>query len=305
MPREVIGIDPGYVNYAICKLRFTGLQYDPVHRIETPLFTVQNLEIWDLSASCIIRHTESTGGEARLDKVGESPSGKTCLRDWLNKLNEFIDAADWIHTKDSETGKLPRVTVENQCGHIKNGDYTMFKIAKATEAYIKRHDKKEKGRIIGKSARKYGIKSDGKLAYGGRKSTSVDVVRSLFTASKLDNWITYLDSLLRYGQKIDDLCDAILLALQVAINEHEEATKTKKKLNYSQLDKKTYPILLSVVNTATGKEEYNHEEPKRKRLGDDPNPSPVKRKKALPREAPLKRKRTPRESEPVKRAKLV
>lgn len=313
MTKEVIGIDPAYINYAICKIRFRGIEYDPVSRIEMPLFTVENLEIWDLAASCIIRHTEVDGGEARLTSVGEPTAKKTVIRDWLNKLEEFITAATWIHTANSETGKLPRVTIENQCGHIKNGDYTMFKIARATQAYIKRCDKK-KSRIIGLSARKYGIKSDGKLAYGGRKNTATEVVRSLFTAMGLDNWLRYLDSLVQYGQKIDDVCDAILLALQVAMNEHEEDQKRKAKtggLDFASIDNTTYPILLSVTNTETGKEEFSRDaspEPtlKRKRVTKSVT-KPVKKSKVVPivtKESIVKRKRVAKGAGPSKKAKM-
>lgn len=290
MVRQVIGVDPGYVNYAICKIGFNGFDYNRETLVEMPRLSVFNLEIWDLQGSFIIRPSEVDGGEAKLITVKPVPTGATTIRDWMDKLNQFITDSAWIHEKDS-SGRLPRVTVENQCGHIKNKDYTMFKIARATEAYIKRLDKKQK-RIIGKSARKYGIKSDGSLIYSGRKCTSVEIVRNLLTALGLFNWIRYLDSLIECGQKIDDICDAILLALQVAIKEYEEEQKKAPKSQNTNIDNSTYPKLLSVINTETGENEYLYNESDSDSEDSFKQQKPTRKKKTATKKDTSKPKKT-------------
>lgn len=263
---DVVGIDPGYINFAIGKLRFTGVRYINDFTEELPVFVPTNMEKWNLRDARGIRNSRPDGGPAETYRVPHSLVHPTKINEWLATLNHFLLRADWIFQKyspiaDSDDATLlPRVTIENQCDHIKNGRYDMFRIGNACETSIHMRDLCDAGtafgrlltRVIGKSARKYGILSDGSLQYPERKGASVDVVRALFKALGLDGWLEFLDSVLEMGEKIDDLCDALLLALQVAMNDYEAAQKkaSSGSLDYSRVDNSTYPKLLSSIRIA-------------------------------------------------------
>ncbi len=365
MPTEVIGVDVGYRNFAICKIRFEGLRYNRETMEEMPIFTVTHMEMWDLMNSRCLRNSQSDGGKLEIYRIPYSLINPTNINQWLCSLNHFLNRSPWIFEKYSETEDspliLPRVTVENQCGHIlknknkkkyrHNGEedkydgYDMFRIGAAVETSIHMRDLCDEGpdfkklltRVIGKSALKYGIKSDGSLKYPVRKEDSIEITRALLKELGMHNWLVYLDSLLDMKQKIDDICDAILLALQVAVTEYELKVKNDMKnginvpvvyteMDYSRVDNKTYPKLLSAVlldgsNGGKGKIEFefldddslSEDWPKKRKQKEesDEEPKPKKRKynkKVVPLEIETiptkKRKSTAKEKKaPTKKAK--
>lgn len=308
MVKEVIGFDPAYINYAVCKIRFETLRYDRKEDgtiEEMPVFTVSNMEVWNLRDSRVIRNSVPDGGNAETYYVPNSLIHPTKINEWLAALNHIILRSPWLsETYCEEEGKeavLPRVTIEVQCDHIKDHRFDMFRIGNATETSIHMSDlcrlgvdhKKLLTRQMGRSARKYGFKSDGSLEYKGRKGISIEIVRALFTALKLDNWLVYLDSVLKMGQKIDDLCDALLLALHVAIEEYEAKQKKLRtmgpdSIDYSLIDNTTYPKLISsILNGVTEFDIHNDD-------SDDDEPKNTQKKKT-----PTKRKNTSANDETV------
>lgn len=290
MPKEIIGIDIGYRNFAICKLRFEGLRYNRDSTEEMPIFTVSHMEVWDLQNSRAIMNSQVDGGPLETYRIPHSLVNPTNINQWLCSLNHFLNRSPWIYKKYSEDGGdesplvLPRVTIENQCGHIlrnknkkkytHNGEkdkydgWDMFRLVNCVETSIHMRDlcdadptfNKLLTRVIGKSALKYGIKSNGSLEYPERKEESVEITRALFKALGMDNWNVYMDSLLsmKPPQKVDDICDALLLALQVAVVEYEIELRNKQKngmnmpivytdMDYTKFDNSVYPKLLSSV----------------------------------------------------------
>lgn len=335
MPNEVVGVDPGYRNYAIAKLSFSELRYNREGTTEMPIFMPLHMEVWDLQNSRCIRNSRADGGPCEMYRIPHSLTQPTTITQWLPSLNHFFLRSTWLREsfklKEDGPPLLATVTVENQCGHIKNGKFDFFKIGNATETSIHMADlchlgleyKKLLTRIIGKSAKKYGVpndharkKNDDTRFYPGRKDTAVMVVRTLFKDLGLVGWIAFLDSVEAMGQKVDDMCDALLLALQVAVNQYEEQQKNERKarrepiedeeerLDYSNIDSSTYPKLLSSIRyDANG-------EPVCEFIIDDSSSEEeesLKKKPKKPRKAATpKRKAEPKEKkEPTKRAKAT
>lgn len=319
---DVVGIDPAYKNFAIVKLRFTGVRYINNFTEELPIFEPTNMEIWNLRDARGIRNTLSSGGAAETYRIPYALIHPTKITDWLASLNHFLLRANWVFeaysaTEGGPADLLPRVTVENQCDHIKNGRFDMFRIGNACETSIHMRDLCEKGtsfnrlmtRVMGKSARKYGILSDGSLLYAERKGAAIDVTRALFKELNLNGWIDFLDGVLKIGQKIDDLCDALLLALQVAMDEYETKQKNDRKrqpvtddtaLDYTNIDNTTYPKLLSSIRVAqdgTKITEFDLRD-----ISDEDEGAPKKKKKAPSRkrkaEEPTKKKKKETEKTP-------
>lgn len=274
MVKEIIGFDPAYLNYAVVKLRFERLDYrrtEDGSLEEMPIFTVSHMEVWNLRDGKVLRNSEPDGGKAETYLVPRSMVHPTGIKEWLATLNHIIARSPWIHeTYSVEEGSvpvLPAVTIEIQCDHIKNGRFDMFRIGNCTETSIHMADLYQHGlamtklftRQLGRSARKYGIKSNGSLEYVERKDASIGIVRTLFKALGLDNWLAYLDSVVKMGQKIDDLCDSLLLALNIAVEEFLVQQKKAKKgpIDYTNVDNTIYPKLLASSLSGVTEFEFN------------------------------------------------
>jgi hypothetical protein len=283
-----IGIDPGSVNFGVGDVRFDGFRYDPTTQEETPLFTPLHMELWNLKTGTCIRNSRVDGGPFELYTIPSAPTyPKTEIGDWTASLNHFIGASQWIF----ET-PLPDVTVENQFDHIKSqgNKFDMFLISNVFGTSIHMTDLCNAAsngasmplhsRLIEKSSSKYGMYQNGTHGrdHDGNKAECIQIMRSLLKLSGHHGWIQFLDSVLKSGQKIDDLCDALSLALQKAIAKHTKRQKEAKKkrpdedavmeanakqanakqaiglrpvpygnVNHKLFDNTTYPILLSSV----------------------------------------------------------
>lgn len=208
------------------------------------------------------------------------------LDTWIARLNHFIASSSWMfkyyNPYDSDYKEsnhknyspeylkdltLPSITVENQMDHIVNKKknpygkpkFDMFRISNEFATSIHMCDvingRKERNKAIHLSYRdtckgslKYGMRNDGSREYEERKGDSVIITLELFKILGLTQWIVFLESVKKSGQKIDDLCDALLLALQAAINEYELNLKLNKK-NPSSTNQ--LPII------SLSKEQYN------------------------------------------------
>ena len=263
--KRTIGVDPGTRNLALCQLRFEGFRYDPATMEQIPLVTPLHLELWDIKSGICLRNSAADGGRfercSTRVEMRVTDDKDTDIDDWIAQMNHFIVRSDWIFEREEDEGELAMLTVENQCDHIKTKGkrWDMFLVSNIFASSVDIMDKHNAAidaldkaaasgvalvvsnnplnrpkrplhhRTFAKSSAKYGIKSDGALVYGGRKSTGVDITRELFRLLGLTRWILFLDSVENSGQKIDDLCDAFLLALQYAIDEYEAWLKSEKK----------------------------------------------------------------------------
>ena len=324
-----IGIDPGSVNFGVGDVRFDGFRYDPTTQEETPLFTPLHMELWNLKTGTCIRNSRADGGPFEIYTIPSAPTyPKTDIGDWTASLNHFIGASQWIF----ET-PLPDVTVENQFDHIKSqgNKFDMFLISNVFGTSIHMTDLCNAAdmpttatlhsRLIEKSSSKYGMYQNGTHGrdHDGNKAECIQIMRSLLKLSGHHGWIQFLDSVLKSGQKIDDLCDALSLALQRAIAKHGKQQKEAKKkrpdedavmeadakqadatqaiglrpvpygkVNHKLFDNTTYPILLSSVRIDDDGNEFP-DFPSYDEAEDTTKHADAKQDKAKP-----KRKYTPR-----------
>ena len=277
-----IGIDPGSVNFAISDIRFRGFRYNANRTEQIPVFEPLHMEVWNLKTGIGIRHSETTPGTFETFHVPESrETPAPTIDSWTASLNHFITCSPWIFERE-EDGSLPSVTVENQFDHIKNQGqkYDMFLISNVFATSIHMADLQHykqthpedaaahQFREMAKSSSKYGMAQDGSRDHQGNKEECIAIIRRLLKLLGPVGrvWLAYLDDVKAEGQKIDDLCDSLSLALQKAINEYEKAVKLAKKngtyvesddmtttglrevpygqVNYKVFDNTTYPKLL-------------------------------------------------------------
>ena len=250
--RRVAGVDPGYVNFAICQIEFRGLRYNDDYTEEIPVFSILHWQIWDLRAGMSMCNSLPTGGRyTRCSTRARPLPGDTLevnvkastLDDWLAQMNHFITRSAWLFERSGDDQALCDVTVENQFDQIKSrgNKFDMLLISRQFAGSIDALDKRNaepvpagqqrpiRARKFAKSTLKHGIKNNGVLTYGGRKGTSVEITYALLRQMDLDGWIDFLASVAAAGQKIDDLCDAFLLALIYATREYEEVLKQHRR----------------------------------------------------------------------------
>jgi hypothetical protein len=215
------------------------------------------------------------------------------------------------------------LSTEVQCGHIKNKnektgtqkwDITLLShILPSSIDMVDRKNKKDAvvvddnvpdRRLIGKLY-KYGVSNE---EYDGRKEDSINVTRDLLAVLGLQDAIDFLDNLLvkKPSQKVDDLADAFLLALQTAIEEWQRMNgkvyiihkKQQEKINRTPMMKITKQC--SVCDKMYEKEvklQYKAANRKEKciecKLLDPPAPMKKKKKKKviLPKVIPKKQKK--------------
>lgn len=250
--RRVVGVDPGYVNFAICQIEFRGLRYSDDYTEEIPVFSILHWQIWDLRAGMSMCNSQATGGRyTRCSTRARPLPGDTLeanvkastLDDWLAQMNHFITRSAWLFERAGDDQTLPDVTVENQFDQIKSrgNKFDMLLISRQFSGSVDALDKRNAetvppgqqrpmhARKFAKSTLKHGIKNNGELTYGGRKGTGVEITYALLRQLGLVEWIAFLTSVASAGQKIDDLCDAFLLALIYATREYEEYLKQQRR----------------------------------------------------------------------------
>ena len=308
---QTIGIDPGSVNFSIGKIEFKGFRYNDDYTEEIPIFKPINIEHWNLKTGVGIRNSiPYEGGKCEIFNIVKSnelhaggTATATTINSWISSLDHFILNSNWIfesYIADINTNQmlLPTISVENQFDHIKShgNKFDMYLISNTVQSsihmcdIIKNKDVNSKSsllfsyRKIIKSSLKYGIRNNGSLVYTDRKAEVINITRSLFKLLELDNWIVFLDSVLAMGQKIDDLCDALLLALQSAIDSYEESIKTKNKQlplpssSSSNNDRKLRPDI-STISFPDDNDRYFHNDKDKNKKTKNINKKPIKRKR--------------------------
>ena len=165
---ERIGVDPGLVHHAICRLAFSGHKYEKRSSdgqwCKTPQFEIRAWELWDLKRK--IRY--SIGDEWRVHTSKYENSG-ACVEELYrmnHNLRGIVASCDWLFERDAQ-GRLVPLVSELQGASLKGGELDVFVMAHmlACEVYEsdKRHDARNERAIVN-GAKKYGIASDGKLS---------------------------------------------------------------------------------------------------------------------------------------------
>lgn len=252
-----IGMDPGTVNLAAIRILFHKLAYTKDGLEEIPQFDILNWELWNLKTGRGLRPKEEDCVDAKGDWVKEmgferfrlpiardarEPGQPDTIHTWLSSLNHFISASPWIF---EERGGLADVTVENQFDHIKTAyiRHEMFLLSNVFHSSIAMLDLEANKahlphrlhyRIFAQRSLKYGMRNDGALGYGDRKETSEAIAHSLLGLLDKKEWLDFLRKVEESGQKLDDLCDALLLALQECVTRYEEKRKSARKVRPSE-----------------------------------------------------------------------
>ena len=276
-----IGVDPGTVNFGICRIRVLE---GGTHNL--PLWEFENWELWDLKGGSAIRASEGGGRNfLRLPLPGRTtlslPDG---IDGWLATLSHFIADAAWLYER--QDGALAAISVENQFDHIESQGARMdmlmvsqvfARCVQTVDILNAQQQRKVTGanlfcfpvRELNKHSRKYGVSNerteksnDRKARHAERKAKVIEVTYGLLHDSGKVEWIAFLDAVKSSGQKLDDLCDAFLLALASALRLTEEEAKVERK-RVRELKKATQPSPTVP----------------RKRKTADPNTAPRKRAK--------------------------
>jgi hypothetical protein len=247
-----VGFDPGSVNMGVALVDFRGFRYSEDRSVEIPICRPLHMAVWNLKMSNSLSGHASDGD----DDEQAAPIERTrrqlprCqgndLAAWMAALQLMVRDSEWLFEQydlqADGVGRLPSTTLENQWDHIQTcgNKFDMFLMSKVCPATVEAVDAErraasDKGvrhpvRRRQGSSRKYGIKSDGALDHADRKAEAIAVTRRLFEMLGLHEWIVFLDGVLRSGQKIDDMCDAFLLALQAAITEYEFSLKVQRRV---------------------------------------------------------------------------
>jgi hypothetical protein len=368
-PLQVIGTDPGSVNFGLCHVKLHGfmkkeaIDDEPASSTYLPIVSILNWELWNIKKQLITRfaptlpkkfviidHSKMTTPSQ--DEEGGGPNSDTDTTILKVSLNKLISESGWIFETyrsplfDNQS-TLPMLSTEVQCGHIKNKnektgaqkwDITLLShILPSSIDMVDRKNKKDAvvvddnvpdRRLIGKLY-KYGVSNE---EYDGRKEDSINVTRDLLAVLGLQDAIDFLDNLLvkKPSQKVDDLADAFLLALQTAIEEWQRMNgkvyiihkKQQEKINRTPMMKITKQC--SVCDKMYEKEvklQYKAANRKEKciecKLLDPPAPmkkkkkqkktvppvvTPKKQKKGVPK-APVPSKKRTKEPAPKKKEK--
>jgi len=254
--REIrcIGVDPGLVNHAICRIAFRGFEYRRAAQdgapagalTKVPLFDILDWELWNLKRKITYRNDGT--GRVRTNKYENTGTVSEELLPMGAHMNQFVRDAAWLFEKDEHTQQLVPLISELQCGHVKRGNTAeVYAIAHLLPCAIRANDLCNQDghtRRIVSGARKYGIRRDEKagrtpqeeaLIYQRHKQKSEEVGKALLTLLGHKQWLTFLN-LIEMAQKRDspnkkkapqvhDLTDALLLALHWAVQEWEAAER--------------------------------------------------------------------------------
>lgn len=252
---RTIGNDPGEVHNCWCDLSLQGWQFKQAERrrdgdapidsplfaapgvsepafVKVPRFTIHHWEHWDVKRK--IKYSADANWRVHTDKYENRGEKKETLVAMTTNLVEMIGATDWLFP-EAPAPLVPFVR-EVQAGPIKQHQMKSECLATATTDEIRAHDT-EHGRggerLFALAARKYGLPNDGKLEYEGRKEESEAICRALCRLTDHPEYEKYLDLVILaqkrdcpgFTAKVDDMTDAMLLALQHCVVEDERRQK--------------------------------------------------------------------------------
>ena len=190
-------------------------------RMELPVLAREN----QLDVSADARHREE------LDKMEEERKKLRAFRETqLTTANaQLLDTLDYFCN-------FKKLTVRNDNEFNTARMYTLSEVLATCVSMrdIMDDAKRRSRRVVINAAKKHAIASDKSLSYYMRKKRSVEHVRWLFerqcdapdvTPAERANgikWLAFMDKMEANGQKLDDLCDALLLAIEQAMRIHKK-----------------------------------------------------------------------------------
>lgn len=265
---HVIGNDPGSVNFTICEITLDGMTYSEDYTEVTPRVVIHNWEVWNLKTLWGIRRKRGTSQYEKYNLARREQAANPFIKggdderdniaQWLINMNHFILHNTWIRedrTGSPNNNQLPTLAVEVQLDHIKNhsvrADMHTISNSFASSVYqndlVHAHQEMTSNaevltdpRLIIRRAVKYGLPHNGSIGdHDDRKVEAIKVAFNLLKKLGLHEWVGFLETVKKSGQKIDDLADSFLLALQTAIDLYTEKKENTLPDNIPQPQKTT------------------------------------------------------------------
>ena len=218
------GSDVGSTNWGFAGVRSRGLlrpvDQDGAVMYEgaLPDITVLRIERWDLKQGRVLTH-DANWNPVLLQLEGVAEGKSELMADWRRALRRCLSRLPELFEADAETGTLPVFVTENQCDMAKT-DYhktEMLRLAEQFQAQVDSLDfeKELQGRINRYANCKYMMRNDHSLGERpDRKIESVRIGLQLLADLGLEGPLRFLQGLQARGEKIDDMIDALLLAIQ-------------------------------------------------------------------------------------------
>lgn len=280
-PLQVVGTDPGSVNFGICHVKIHGFATKP-HDITTyyPIISILDWELWNIKKQSIIRFdpTSSTkyktidysktsalfNNEDENDGIVIGGGGDINMTYLNASINNIILNSKWLFKPYTtpllgDKQNLPILSTEIQCGHVKNDKFDIMLLSRFLPSSVHMVDlvkgdaRKAAGvgslasrRILHKLL-KYGVSNE---EYDGRKDDSIAVTRDLLALLDLQDALDFLKNLEQRkpkSQKVDDLTDAFLLAVQTAIDEWQKMKKQVFIIHKKQQEKKNRTPMMQIT----------------------------------------------------------
>lgn len=230
------GADPGSVAFGFAVVRFLGLLelVDENGASKTvPHIEPLVMQRWNMKEGQVFTHDAQWHPVTH--NVVESRGDRLC--DYAPVIGCFVGAVPELFEHHDSTvwgdGTLPLVVTENQFDHIKSAyaKCEMLVLSHAFRAAIESCDAKSQlgQRINMQAGLKYGIRNDNSLPRPERKKKADAVTRELFVELGLTQWTQWLDRCDAAKEQTHDMCDALLLAIQEAMNRYGQLQRDEIK----------------------------------------------------------------------------
>lgn len=223
----VAGCDPGSVKMGIGAVRFTGyLDVTDEDGNAVPAIEVVAAELLDLKRGRVLRARATPQGleTERLSQAALTIKSESVL-DWSTALAWSVTRADWLFEPFASmlangASTLPLLVVENQCDGPRSAyaNSLMLQISHMFTSAVSAIDT-ERGlgpRTLAHGMGKYGLRSDGSRNNSERKAKAVAVMKQLLHDNDSESnrrWLAWFEHLEENGEEIDDMADALLLAV--------------------------------------------------------------------------------------------
>jgi hypothetical protein len=220
--RTTYGCDPGSMNMgfagAFCKGLLRLRQADgELLKDAIPDVVPLRLERWNLKQGQVLTH-DADWNPMLIQLEGFSGEKSEDFDSWRRALAACVKRVGPLFDLD-EHNQLPVMVTENQCDIAKEDKHTaqMYRLADQVKTVIDFEDQLRNlpRRVNRYSNCKYMMRNDKSLPQREmRKERSVEITFELLGFLQLAGPLKYLQTLKDRGEKIDDICDAFLLAVQ-------------------------------------------------------------------------------------------
>lgn len=258
----VAGADPGSTNFGFAVARLKSPYLLPKTDAQGATKMVPNVEPlvmqrWNIKEGELLTHDENF--EPVTLSAGESRGDRLC--DYAPLIGRFVGGVPELFEHHESLvwgdGTLPLVVCENQFDHIKSAyaKCEMLVLSHAFRASLEACDARQQlgERINMQAGLKYGLRNDNSLERPERKKKADAVTRELFQELGLTRWSRFLARCDATKQQTHDMCDALLLATQEAINRYEQLARDEIKQRRA--------LIASIPKTPTVKRATSKKEP--------------------------------------------